>query len=359
MLRIARTSRLLASAPAANSGSNHLPQAQRLRTSTGITGVPVHPSPLPTLVGMYQSTLKLLSALPEGSVYRQATEALTHQRLAIVEKHLDSATQSGSASKVDNADEKAIEAAEEEIDDGLIEEVINQAQHEQRLAGKMIEWKRCDPAHSKAMTSDGADPSHFPPFTTAMNLWLTPRQKGSGPTLAWRRKPAKATLTRCNSACSRCRRFSLFLPRASSHRSRNWVGTVDCDDSNANYKEVTTVMVQAPAVNLFVYCVAFPGRLDFRDWLVRVSHRGLGQLRSRLRAKRMAHLFWVLIGNVIFPAVVVCMLVLLDQLITRRRNCRNARHGDERGESQTLRPHSRLNQFLSKREGLCLNVGKR
>lgn len=160
MLRVARTSRVLAAAPpaaAANSGSNHLPRAQRLRTSTGITGVPVHPSPLPTLVGMYQATLKLLEAIPDGSVYRQATEALTNQRLAIVEKHLASATQQASASKVEHADEKAIEAAEEEIDDGLIEEVINQAQHEQRLAGKMIEWKRCVRPRSSPAQPTGRD----------------------------------------------------------------------------------------------------------------------------------------------------------------------------------------------------------
>lgn len=52
---------------------------------TGLTGLLTHPSPRPTLVFLYQSVLEKLQHFPESSVYRQSTEALTRQRLQIVE----------------------------------------------------------------------------------------------------------------------------------------------------------------------------------------------------------------------------------------------------------------------------------
>jgi len=52
---------------------------------TGLTGLLTHPSPRPTLIFLYKSTLEKLKSLPESSVYRQATEALTSRRLQIIE----------------------------------------------------------------------------------------------------------------------------------------------------------------------------------------------------------------------------------------------------------------------------------
>lgn len=52
---------------------------------TGLTGLLTHPSPRPTLIFLYQSTLEKLKHFPESSVYRQSTEALTRHRLQIVE----------------------------------------------------------------------------------------------------------------------------------------------------------------------------------------------------------------------------------------------------------------------------------
>jgi NADH dehydrogenase (ubiquinone) 1 alpha subcomplex subunit 5 len=52
---------------------------------TGLTGLHNHPSPHSTLSYLYSSTLDKLSHLPETSVYRQSTEALTKHRLQIVE----------------------------------------------------------------------------------------------------------------------------------------------------------------------------------------------------------------------------------------------------------------------------------
>ncbi|KAH0543450.1 hypothetical protein FGG08_002215 [Glutinoglossum americanum] len=52
---------------------------------TGLTGLFTHPAPRSALIYLYSSTLDKLKALPESSVYRQSTEALTKHRLKIVE----------------------------------------------------------------------------------------------------------------------------------------------------------------------------------------------------------------------------------------------------------------------------------
>ena len=97
---------------------------QFLKSTTGITGLHVHPNPLPELAKTYQSTLSALSALPSSSVYRQGVEALTQHKLSIVEKA--------------NGD---ISAAEKELDEGHIEESLDIAQDELNLVSQMAEWK--------------------------------------------------------------------------------------------------------------------------------------------------------------------------------------------------------------------------
>ncbi|KAF2672791.1 hypothetical protein BT63DRAFT_409875 [Microthyrium microscopicum] len=54
-------------------------------TPTGLTGLATHPSPRSTLIFLYSSILSKLEQVPEHSIYRQATAALTNKRLAIVE----------------------------------------------------------------------------------------------------------------------------------------------------------------------------------------------------------------------------------------------------------------------------------
>ncbi|KAJ5485195.1 NADH-ubiquinone oxidoreductase 29.9 kDa subunit [Penicillium diatomitis] len=54
-------------------------------TPTGLTGLTTHPSPRPTLIYLYTTTLQKLSRFPESSAYRQSVEALTRHRLEIVE----------------------------------------------------------------------------------------------------------------------------------------------------------------------------------------------------------------------------------------------------------------------------------
>jgi NADH dehydrogenase (ubiquinone) 1 alpha subcomplex subunit 5 len=51
---------------------------------TGLTGLLTHPAPRSALIYLYSSVLSKLQQLPESSVYRQATEALTKKRLDIV-----------------------------------------------------------------------------------------------------------------------------------------------------------------------------------------------------------------------------------------------------------------------------------
>ncbi len=52
---------------------------------TGLTGLLTHPSPRSTLLYHYHSTLDKLKQIPESSVYRQSTEALTKHRLKVIE----------------------------------------------------------------------------------------------------------------------------------------------------------------------------------------------------------------------------------------------------------------------------------
>ncbi|KAK8866167.1 hypothetical protein IAR55_001318 [Kwoniella newhampshirensis] len=94
-----------------------------VKASTGITGIEVHPDPLPALKSIYSSTLSTLSTLPPTSVYRQATEALTKHRLSVVEKSGDDVGQvEGEFGKI-------------------VELLLDEAKTEQGLVAKMTEWK--------------------------------------------------------------------------------------------------------------------------------------------------------------------------------------------------------------------------
>lgn len=53
-------------------------------TPTGLTGLMTAAAPRSTLLYLYSSTLDKLKEIPESSLYRQSTEALTKHRMAIV-----------------------------------------------------------------------------------------------------------------------------------------------------------------------------------------------------------------------------------------------------------------------------------
>ena len=97
-----------------------------LRTAkwpTGITGLRQHPQPRNQLLGVYTATLESLKDIPEHSVYRQSVEALTKERMKIVES---------------TEDTNAIEA---QVGQGLVEELIDAAEKELVLTEKMKAWK--------------------------------------------------------------------------------------------------------------------------------------------------------------------------------------------------------------------------
>ncbi|KAG5653073.1 hypothetical protein H0H81_002453 [Sphagnurus paluster] len=100
------------------------PLAQALKRTTGITGLAVHPNPLPELTKTYESTLSVLSGIPPSSVYRQGVEALTLRKLKIVQ-----------------AAEGNVSLVEKQLDEGQIEESLDIASDELKLAAKMVEWK--------------------------------------------------------------------------------------------------------------------------------------------------------------------------------------------------------------------------
>ncbi|ESK88900.1 nadh dehydrogenase 1 alpha subcomplex subunit 5 [Moniliophthora roreri MCA 2997] len=108
------------------------PLFQVVKTTTGITGLAVHPNPLPALTQVYESTLSALNSIPPTSVYRQGVEALTLRKLNIV--------------KGANGD---ISAVEKQLEEGQIEESLQIAEDELKLVGKMAEWKAWEPLEEK------------------------------------------------------------------------------------------------------------------------------------------------------------------------------------------------------------------
>ncbi|KZP31305.1 NADH2 dehydrogenase [Athelia psychrophila] len=105
---------------------------QVLKKTTGITGIPVHPNPLPALRQAYEATLKLAATIPAGAVYRQSVEALTQHKLRILEEAKGS-----------------VAAAEAQLDEGQIEEALEVAQDELKTVANMIEWKAWEPLVEK------------------------------------------------------------------------------------------------------------------------------------------------------------------------------------------------------------------
>lgn len=91
---------------------------------TGLTGLYQHPNPRPALIALYNHTLTLLDKkFPKDSIYKQSVEALTKNRLKIVEE------------------EEITENIERKIGGGLIEEVVVQAHEELDLANEMSQLK--------------------------------------------------------------------------------------------------------------------------------------------------------------------------------------------------------------------------
>lgn len=91
--------------------------------TTGIVGLDVVPNAREVLDELYTKTLRDIQIIPEGVAYRTAVEAFTKYRLDVV-RRLDS-----------------IEAIEDEIGVGQVEELIEQAKDELDLIPQYAEWK--------------------------------------------------------------------------------------------------------------------------------------------------------------------------------------------------------------------------
>ncbi|PWY96970.1 hypothetical protein BCV70DRAFT_213914 [Testicularia cyperi] len=116
--------------------------AARLKKSTNITGLEVSPYPLEELKEKFSKTLSLLQTLPDSSVYKQATSALTQHKLSTVEKAIQQ------TKGVENNAEKlesVYQQTELDLDAGQLEQVLQQASAEYHLVAKMIDWKAWEP----------------------------------------------------------------------------------------------------------------------------------------------------------------------------------------------------------------------
>jgi NADH dehydrogenase (ubiquinone) 1 alpha subcomplex subunit 5 len=93
------------------------------KTSTGVVGLPVVPNAVPILKALYKRILSDVSVISVTSPYRVDVEAVTKHRLSVLEQEAD------------------INAVEEMIGAGQVEELIEQAEDELALIPEMAEWK--------------------------------------------------------------------------------------------------------------------------------------------------------------------------------------------------------------------------
>ena len=92
----------------------------KVKETTGIVGLEVVPNAREVLIDLYTKTLKEIKAVPEDEGYRKAVESFTSHRLKVCQE------------------EKDWELIEKKLGCGQVEELIEEAQDELTLIGKMI-----------------------------------------------------------------------------------------------------------------------------------------------------------------------------------------------------------------------------
>ena len=92
----------------------------KVKETTGIVGLEVVPNAREVLIDLYSKTLKEIKAVPEDEGYRKAVESFTSHRLKVCQE------------------EKDWELIEKKLGCGQVEELIEEAQDELTLIGKMI-----------------------------------------------------------------------------------------------------------------------------------------------------------------------------------------------------------------------------
>ena len=103
----------------------------RTRVTTTLTGLAIHPTPVPHLLETYASTLAVLQGFPVAALYRQSVESITKERIEIIAK----------LGNKDAASEEDIAKVEDAIGLGYVEEIILMAEAELKLAAQMLELK--------------------------------------------------------------------------------------------------------------------------------------------------------------------------------------------------------------------------
>lgn len=97
--------------------------AGALKKTTGLTGLAVVKLAHRELDVAYDKILRILNSMPQDYTYRTQTEKLVKERQAIVQQN------------------PTVEAVEEKIGCGQIEELLIQANNEISLAKDMLKWK--------------------------------------------------------------------------------------------------------------------------------------------------------------------------------------------------------------------------
>uniref|UniRef100_A0A5B6ZX08 Uncharacterized protein n=1 Tax=Davidia involucrata TaxID=16924 RepID=A0A5B6ZX08_DAVIN len=123
------------------------PLMAKVKETTGIVGLEVVPNAREVLINLYSKTLKEIQAVPEDEGYRKAVESFTRHRLNVCQE------------------EKDWEVIEKRLGCGQVEELIEEAQDELKLIGKMIEWDPWgvpDDYECEVIENDAPVPKHVP-----------------------------------------------------------------------------------------------------------------------------------------------------------------------------------------------------
>ncbi|CAH2070198.1 unnamed protein product [Thlaspi arvense] len=107
------------------------PLLAKVKQTTGIVGLDVVPNARAVLIDLYTKTLKEIQAVPEDEGYRKAVESFTRHRLNVCKEEED------------------WEVIEKRLGCGQVEELIEEAQDELTLIGKMIGSQKLDTEHCK------------------------------------------------------------------------------------------------------------------------------------------------------------------------------------------------------------------
>ncbi|XP_011689002.1 PREDICTED: NADH dehydrogenase [ubiquinone] 1 alpha subcomplex subunit 5 [Wasmannia auropunctata] len=113
-----------------------------LKKSTNLKGLAVCKNPHMELIPLYNRLLRVLGQFPKDYTYRKETEGVIKSRLTIVQKT------------------ESVQAIEDKVGCGQVEELIIQAKNELSLAEKMLVWKPWEKLMQEAPSNQWTWPPH-------------------------------------------------------------------------------------------------------------------------------------------------------------------------------------------------------